>query len=175
MNDIVKKAGGSLATLYKHFGNKEQLFITVLEQRNKSLFEVWDRLSSSHDGQLEQFLYAIGRNFLDLITGKEAVLFHRMIVSVGYMNDEELSSNIMKSIMSRPTSIIAAFLDKEKKRGVIEVEDTLLCAQQFLHALKEPFMLPRLLGISIDTSLERKELALKQIISIFYNGLVVRH
>ena len=171
MGDIVKIAGGSLATLYKHFGNKEQLFITVLEQQKKSYFDEWGRLSSQYEGKLEQYLYAIGENFLELVITDNAVSFHRLIISVGYMNDKTLSENMMQRIMLRPTSIIASFLEKEKARGTICVEDTILCAQQFLHALKEPFMLPRLIGVEVDISEERRNLALKQIVSIFYKGL----
>lgn len=171
MGDIVKIAGGSLATLYKHFGSKEQLFINVVEQQNKSYFDEWDRLSTLYEGDLKQFLFVIGKNFLELIITKNAVLFHRLIISVGYMNDSTLSENMMQRIMSRPTSIIASFLEKEKEKGSVYIDDTMLCAQQFLHAIKEPFMVPRLLGVEIDTSEERRNLALRQVVSIFYKGL----
>lgn len=171
MNDIVKCAGGSLATLYKHFGNKEQLLISVLDQKNEELFEIWKQLSVSHQGHLKEFLYAVGKIFLELVTTDDAVLFHRLIVSVGYMNDQKLSENMMQTIMSRPTKIIASFLQSEKEKGVIEVENTLLCAQQFLHALKEPFMLPRILGINLTISEKERLQALDQIVTIFVKGL----
>lgn len=173
MNDIVKHAGGSLTTLYKHFGNKEQLLIYVLEQKTEELFGEWERRSHCYEGRIEEFLMQTGKLFLDLIITDDAVLFHRLIVSVGYMNDAKLGEEIMKSIMARPTNIIAEYLENEKAKGHIELDDATLCAQQFLNALEEPFMFPRILGVETDISEEKQTKALNQIVKIFCRGLRV--
>jgi TetR/AcrR family transcriptional repressor of cmeABC operon len=171
MNDIVKHAGGSLATLYKHIGSKEQLFITVLERKNEELFDVWNQLSAIHQGHLKEFLYAVGKFFLELVTTEDAVLFHRLIVGVGYMNDAKLSEFMMQTVMSYPSKIIASFLENERQKGHIEVDNTMLCAQQFLHALKEPFILPCILGVHYAVSEHDRLNALNQLVSIFVKGL----
>lgn len=173
MNDIVKYAGGSLATVYKHFGSKEQLLVHVLERKNEELFELWKHLSISHQGHVEEFLYAVGKIFLELVTTEDAILFHRLIVGLGYMQDIKLSETIMQTIMTRPTKIIADFLDEEKRRGRIKVEDTLLCARQFLHALKEPFLLPMLLGVKSDVTEKECMSALHQAVKLFCYGLII--
>ena len=174
MNDIVKEAGGSLATLYKHFGNKEQLLIYVLKEKTDELFGEWERRSHCYEGRIEEFLREIGKLFLDLIITNDAVLFHRLIVSVGYMNDLRFSEQVMENVMSRPTNIIAEYLENEKVKGHIEVDDAVLCAQQFLHALEEPFMFPRILGVETDVSEPRRLKALNQIVTIFCRGLLIK-
>jgi len=89
------------------------------------------------------------------------------------MNDAKLSEEIMKNIMARPTNIIAEYLENEKAKGHIELDDATLCAQQFLNALEEPFMFPRILGVETDISEEKQTKALNQIVKIFCRGLLV--
>jgi TetR/AcrR family transcriptional repressor of cmeABC operon len=173
MNDIVKHAGGSLATLYKHFGNKEQLFIYILEQKSEEVFGEWGRKSVCYEGHIEEFLTETGRMFLDLVTTPDAILFHRLLISIGYINDSRLNKTQIQNLMSVPVIIIANYLENEKVNGHIEVEDTYLVAEQFLNAVKGPFLFQTILGIQIDISEETRLKALKQVVTIFCRGLHV--
>ncbi|WP_238099224.1 TetR/AcrR family transcriptional regulator [Sulfurospirillum diekertiae] len=173
MNDIVKHAGGSLATLYKHFGNKEQLFIYILEQKSEEVFGEWGRKSVCYEGRIEEFLTETGRMFLDLVTTPDAILFHRLLISIGYINDSRLNKTQIQNLMSVPVIIIANYLENEKVNGHIEVEDTYLVAEQFLNAVKGPFLFQTILGIQIDISEETRLKALKQVVTIFCRGLHV--
>ena len=174
MNDIVKHSGGSLATLYKHFGNKEQLFVFLLEQQSEELFGEWGRRSICYEGRLEAFLMETGKMFLDLITTQDAILFHRLIISIGYIDDSKLNKVLIQNLMSVPVNVIANYLENEKNKGYIEVEDTHLVADQFLNAVKGPFLFQRILGIDIDISEERCLQALQQVVTIFCRGLLVK-
>ncbi|KFL35383.1 MULTISPECIES: TetR/AcrR family transcriptional regulator [unclassified Sulfurospirillum] len=172
MNDIVKEAGGSLATLYKHFGNKEQLLIYILEEKSEELFGEWGRRSHCYEGRLEEFLAEIGKLFFDVICTEDAVLFHRLIISIGYLDETKLQKETILNLMMRPVFIIAEYLENEKKSGRIDVENTALCAQQFLNALKDPFIFPRIMGVTIDISEETYLKASKQVVTIFCKGLL---
>ena len=174
MSDIVKHSGGSLATLYKHFGSKEQLFIYVLEQKTEDLFGDWARKSVCYEGRLEAFLMDIGKLLLDVITTDDAILFNRLIVSLGYIDETELKKQSILNLMMLPVNVLAEYLEKEKQKGRIDVEDTALCAQQFFNALEEPFLFPRILGVDIDMSEERCLKALKQVVTIFCRGLLIK-
>lgn len=174
MNDIVKEAGGSLATLYKHFGNKEQLLISVLEHKSEELFGEWSRQSASYEGRLEAFLTMIGKSYLDLVTAPDAILFNRLVVSIGYLDATKQTKQIILDLMMHPIDALSCFLENEKQKGHIDVDDTKLCAHQFLNALEEPFMFPRILGVEIDLSEERCLKALNQVVTIFCRGLLVK-
>lgn len=174
MNDIVKHAGGSLATLYKHFGNKEQLFIYILEQKSEEVFGEWGRKSVAYEGRTEAFLMETGRMFLDLMTTPDAILFHRLITSIGYIDNSKLNKMVIQDLMSIPVKVVAHYLDNEKANGHIEVEDTYLVADQFLNAVKGPFLFQTILGIKIDISEETRLKALKQVVTIFCRGLHVK-
>ena len=174
MSDIVKHSGGSLATLYKHFGSKEQLFIYILEQRTEELFGDLARKSVCYEGRLEAFLMEVGKLLLEVIITDDAILFHRLIVSLGYIDETELKKQSILNLMMLPVNVLAEYLEKEKQKGRIEVEDTALCAQQFFTALKEPFLFSRVLGIDIDISEERRLKALRQVVTIFCRGLLIK-
>jgi len=175
MSDIVKHSGGSLATLYKHFGSKEQLFIYVLEQKSEDVFGEWGRRSLCYEGRLEAFLMETGKMFLDLVTTQDAILFHRLIISIGYIDDSKLDKTLIKNLMSIPDKIVRDYLEHEKIKGNIDVEDTQLAADQFLNAVKGPFLFQRIVGLEIDISEEKRSKALHQIVTIFCRGLLVRH
>ncbi|WP_041959507.1 TetR/AcrR family transcriptional regulator [Sulfurospirillum arsenophilum] len=171
MNDIVKHAGGSLATLYKHFGNKEQLFIYVLEQKTEELFGEWGRQSVCYSGRVEAFLTMIGKSYLELVADDDAILFYRLIVSLGYLDETILTKQTILNLMMLPIDVIAEYFENEKKSGRIDVEDTTLCAHQFLNALEEPFMFSRVLGVETDVSEKTRLKALTQLVKIFCRGL----
>lgn len=173
MSDIVKESGGSLATLYKHFGNKEQLFIYVMEQKSEELFGEWKRQSVCYEGRMEAFLMMIGTSYLDLIAADDAILFHRLIVSLGYLDKSQLIKETILETLTHPINVVSEYLENEKNAGRIEVDDTILCAHQFLNALEEPFMFPRVLGVEIDVSEEKRQKALKQVVKIFCRGLSI--
>jgi len=174
MSDIVKHSGGSLATLYKHFGSKEQLFIYVLEQKTEELFGDWARKSACYEGRLEAFLMEVGKLLLEVIITDDAILFKRLIVSLGYIDETELKKQSILNLMMLPVNVLAEYLEKEKQKGRIEVEDTALCAHQFFNALEAPFLFSRVLGVDIDISEERRLKALKQVVTIFCRGLLLK-
>lgn len=173
MNDIVKESGGSLATVYKHFGNKSQLLIKVLEHKSEELFGDWARQRSNYEGRLEAFLMMIGASYLDLVADNDAILFNRLIATLGYLEETRSVNQTLLDVMMHPVNVIAEYLENEKQNGRICVEDTTLCAHQFLNALEEPFMFPRILGVETDISEATRHKALTQLVQIFCRGLCV--
>ncbi|KXS39906.1 MAG: hypothetical protein AWU55_281 [Halomonadaceae bacterium T82-2] len=66
VNDVVARAGGSLATLYKLFGNKEGLFMAAMERHIATAWEVLE--AGRRDATApEQVLFELGRRMLALV------------------------------------------------------------------------------------------------------------
>lgn len=170
MQEIISLSGGSLSTVYKIFGNKEGLFCTVLEYKSRELFENLDEVDIDDEGGLENFLLTVGAKFLNLTTSEDAVLFHRLIVSEGFRDDGKLGKLVMESVFDDFTHMLARHLQIAQDKGLIEVDDILLASYQFIHALKDPFLFRRVLGVEIDMSQEAKNRALRQLVRIFTKG-----
>ncbi|MBE0497072.1 MAG: TetR/AcrR family transcriptional regulator [Campylobacterales bacterium] len=171
MNQIIQRSGGSLSTVYKIFGNKEGLFGAMLEYKMELIFEGIEQKIALHEEGLQGFLMAVGGEFLDLVSTDDAVLFHRLIISEGYRDNAKLGKLFVDHAGDKIARLITSRLEVAKEEGKIHVEDTLLAAHQFLHALKDPFLFRRVLGITIDISPEAKMRALTQLVKIFCKGL----
>lgn len=79
VNDIVRSAGGSLATLYAQFGSKEGLFLAVLQEQHARLLAAMTpdciKHLNLHDG-----LTAIGVQFMKTILTRENLAFYRLVI-----------------------------------------------------------------------------------------------
>ncbi|MGE3143512.1 MAG: TetR/AcrR family transcriptional regulator, partial [Hyphomonadaceae bacterium] len=82
VNEVVRRAGGSLATLYSQFGNKDGLFAAVVEQAttrfSQSIMSAVDPDMALADG-----LQAIGEHFLTTALTPRSLAFFRLIVGEG--------------------------------------------------------------------------------------------
>ncbi len=79
VNDVVRKAGGSLATLYAQFGSKEGLFVAVVQDQHERFTKAMAPLSV--DGlPLEEGLQQIGERFLHGLLTPENLAFYRILV-----------------------------------------------------------------------------------------------
>ncbi|HYD86490.1 MAG TPA: TetR/AcrR family transcriptional regulator [Vitreimonas sp.] len=82
VNDVVRLAGGSLATLYAQFGNKEGLFLAIIQDEHERLTEAMTPKCVDHL-PLEQGLQQIGEQFLRTILTRESLAFFRIVVGEG--------------------------------------------------------------------------------------------
>lgn len=109
VNDVVRIAGGSLATLYLQFQNKEGLFTAVLLDQHARFTKAIAPHSVDHL-PLKEALCAVGERFLGALLEPENLAFFRLVVgesqhfpeaarkSVGVNADEvrEVLTNIMR-------------------------------------------------------------------------------
>lgn len=82
VNDVVRLAGGSLATLYSQFGNKEGLFLAVVQDQHDRVLASMAP-SNVDDLSLEDGLYRIGEQFVRAILAKDGLAFFRITIGEG--------------------------------------------------------------------------------------------
>jgi AcrR family transcriptional regulator len=76
---MVRLAGGSLATLYAQFGNKEGLFLAMAQERQQTFLN--DLIPEGADGlPLEDGLRLIGAHFLRALLAPEALAMFRIVI-----------------------------------------------------------------------------------------------
>lgn len=93
VNDVVRRAGGSLATLYSQFGNKEGLFLAVATDQSERFHREILPQSVDHLG-LEDGLVAIGEHYVKAILTRDNLAFYRIIVGEGRKFPDEVKSHI---------------------------------------------------------------------------------
>lgn len=72
LTDIIKKSGGSLASVYKFFENKEGLFRAIVERGFDDFrTQIDEKIDLSLSHKLEDFLIKFASIFFDIICDKE--------------------------------------------------------------------------------------------------------
>jgi AcrR family transcriptional regulator len=81
VNDVVRLAGGSLATLYAQFGSKEGLFLAFMQDQHDR-FAREMRPPENVDGlPIEEALQVVGEHFLRRLLQRDSVAFFRVFIS----------------------------------------------------------------------------------------------
>jgi AcrR family transcriptional regulator len=82
VNEIVRRAGGSLAPLNAQFGNKEGLFETVIAEATQRFSEPYIR-AADLDRPLAEGLQDIGEQFLTMLIQPRSLAFFRLMIAEG--------------------------------------------------------------------------------------------
>lgn len=110
VNDIVRLAGGSLATLYAQFGNKEGLFLAVSQDQHERF--VREIMPDCVDHlPLEDGLRAIGEQFTRAVLSRDNLSFFRIVVGEG-RKFPQLMHRYTTSGADRVREVVAAYIRK---------------------------------------------------------------
>lgn len=90
VNDVVRMAGGSLATLYAQFGNKEGLFLAFMQDQHDRFVREMRPTEPVDHLPLEQALQVVGEHFLRRLLQRDSLAFFRVMVSEGRKVPEHL-------------------------------------------------------------------------------------
>jgi len=115
---VVRMAGGSLATLYAQFGNKEGLFLAVIQDQYERFTRATVTPANVDALELEEGLQTIGEQFIRNLLDPDSLAFFRVIVGEGRKFPEQLQRYVMVG-SDKIRAMIGRFL---KLKGV-DVED----------------------------------------------------
>lgn len=115
VNDVVRRAGGSLATLYAQFGNKEGLFFAVLQDQHERFTRAITPDSVDHL-PLKEGLQAIGECYVRGLLERENLSFYRIIIGEARKFPDQTRRYFSTSGADKVTSVLANFL---RARGVM--------------------------------------------------------
>jgi AcrR family transcriptional regulator len=130
VNDVVRRAGGSLATLYSQFGNKDGLFLAVLQDQHERMLAALTPGCVKHLGA-EAGLQAIGERFLRAVLTKDNCAFFRLVIS----ESRKFPDSATKYIFSGVERVRAIVAEHMCAVG-ISSEDAETLASYFLEMLR---------------------------------------
>ncbi|MBC7768523.1 MAG: TetR/AcrR family transcriptional regulator [Phycisphaerales bacterium] len=110
VNDVVKTAGGSLATLYAQFGNKEGLFLAIIQDEHERLMVAMTPECVDHL-PLEEGLQHIGEQFLRTILTRESLAFFRLVVGEGRKFPQTVQRYVFAGA-DRVREVVTSYLKK---------------------------------------------------------------
>lgn len=108
VNDVVRIAGGSLATLYSQFQNKEGLFLAVLLEQHARFSKAMEPDNVDHL-PLEEGLRAICERYLRALLEPDNLAFFRLVVGEGRNFPEPAKQNVGVGA-NQVRDVVGAFL-----------------------------------------------------------------
>ena len=148
MNDIARAAGVSKGTLYVYFANKEQLFVELIStEKREEVFRIVSLDFENHD--VEAVLKKFGRELCEILTKPYYIKAMRSVFSI-INRMPEVGVEFYSNGPLLCTELLAKYLNAQTQAGVLETDDPLLAAQQFVELSQSGVMRSVLFGV-IDT------------------------
>ena len=146
MDAIAKTANVSKATLYAHFGSKDELFRAMVarECKGQTMAAVCEeaRQLDMIDG-----LRLVARHFTTLILSPQALAGYRVVVGEAH-RFPELASAFYEAGPARTMEQVTAYMADLDRRGLLSIPDPQLAAEQFVGLIKSHTHLRFLLCLS---------------------------
>ncbi len=154
MDEVANRAGVSKATVYNHFNSKEQLFGAIFEHGRALIEESGLDLTARDAAEVEQTLHRLGQNFMRNLLSPDALAFYRMLMSEVW-RFPELGPMFYTSKPCAARDRLAGFLERAAGRGLIEVDEPDLAAEQFFGMIRGLVHLRGLFGLDLPDETER--------------------
>ncbi len=135
LDDIVNHAGGSKASIYKYFGNKEGLFKAICDYRRDQFFNDICQSFNSEQSDFRSYLITTLMNFQAHLLLPEKAAFMRLIVEQSQRNPE-LARHIHEQGPKQIQLAIAAALENGHKKGFLYCENPMFSAQFYFGILR---------------------------------------
>src|SRR3990172_8092589 len=144
IDKIVSDAGGSKATIYKYFRDKEELFSTVVDKLVKH-----GQFSTTLDpeGDPENVLLNLAVVRLNVIFNTQHTALRRVVIG-----ESGRFPNIAKTYYTHGPEYshkqLVKYFNEQNQRGVLKIDDADLAAEIFQGILTHPFYLKSLFSVT---------------------------
>lgn len=154
--DIVRRSGGSLATLYDLFGNKQGLLRAIATRwSDETAFrplEPGATVATSHVGILKNYAYRQS----DAMQSPRAIALMRMLVSES-VRDRDFAAGIYRDLHLPAIDELVELFTGWDRAGEAEIDDPEAAAKLFLNIVFGDSMLNALAGVE-EKWLDRAEI-----------------
>lgn len=129
VDELAQAAGVSKATLYRHFDDKQSIFLALLRERMEAVRQrvSWPQLE---DRDAEQTLLRLGLGFLEGVFAEEALHTYRLVVSESHRYPA-VGRAFESGGPTMGREAVAAYLRQLQEQGRLAVADAELAAEQF--------------------------------------------
>ena len=125
--DVVERSGGSLATLYKLFGNKAGLLTAVVQAQVRSGESLIEEIGSSGLGPAAA-LHLLGQEMERRILEPESVAISRIVIAHS-LQDASFASNFYRETLHQSEQALSNMFDDWRNSGVrLQGEPDMLAA-----------------------------------------------
>ncbi|MGE4064372.1 MAG: TetR/AcrR family transcriptional regulator [Rhodospirillaceae bacterium] len=168
LDEVVRRAGGSRATLYENFGSKEGLFAAIVAEQCDLVVEPLQVVPHAR-GRPEDVLYAVGKRFLGVLMNAGGLGLYRLVSAEG-ARFPELAARVFESGPRAAADQLAGYFRSQVKQGTLTLEDPDLAARHFLEMVKGDLHTRALFGVPPPPTDGEIEACVRGAVTIFLRG-----
>jgi AcrR family transcriptional regulator len=172
MDAIAREAGVSKATVYAHAKNKQELFAAIVRGRSSLVYLTVEAADAVALG-VAQALLQFARRFMEVIMAPEAQCMYRIVVAEAPRNPE-LGRIFFEQGPKVVIGRLSAILDAGCAAGELDIDDTVIAAQEFLGLMQGRFHMPCVLGTLGEMSAADREQAADRVVATFMRAYAAR-
>lgn len=133
LSEIVARAGGSLATLYRVFGDKEGLAHAIIQRR---LEDISARMTDLNLSGLppEQALHQAAERIAESMATAESVVIHRIVIGEG-QSFPGMRDWFFDHAVAAVRGSLSEYFDQEVAAGRLKMASTAMASSQFFMML----------------------------------------
>lgn len=170
LSDIIAEAGGSRATLYEHFGDKEGLFRAIMEEDNAMILSglaparADDRVVTPEAGLTAFALHLVKALLADETTGTV-----RILISEGD-RVPDIAEAFFRIGPENAIRRLAEYLQRLSESGALRIEDPAAAAQAFLGMVTGNLLIRRLILPESAPAIPDLDRYVRQAVRLFLTG-----
>lgn len=169
VDDVIAKVGGSKRTIYAYFGNKEQLFATIIQEISRRAMAPLAEEDICR-ADLEATLYGAGYRYLRVIMSPEALRLYRTVVSEG-SRFPDLARVFFETGPGKASAILARTLYRMRFDWEIQITNHNQAAEHFFGMIRDDLHLQVVLGLRPLPTAQETTATVKSAVDIFLGGV----
>jgi len=164
MSMISQRLGGSKATLYAYFRNKDELCEAIAQRLCERLLAALNEAGARPD--FEGRLMHVGMAFMQVLTSDEGVRLIQLAIE-GSRSNRDLAQRFETVALRAITDKLADLIEEADRRGEISAPDPLEAANVFISLMRGDLHFRRLLSLLPEPSLDQMRLEVGRAIRVF--------
>jgi len=166
MDQVLARIGGSKRTLYNYFSSKEDLFAAIVTNVSDRVLTALRPPLDADD--IKETLVTMGVSYLSVLLSPDGLALYRAMISEA-PHFPELARTFFANGPGRASNHLSEFFREQKKRGVLNVDNPQLAAEQFLGMVRGDIHPTTVLSICKPTEAMIKK-SVEQAVEIFLCG-----
>jgi TetR/AcrR family transcriptional repressor of cmeABC operon len=164
VNEIVRRAGGSLTTLYDLFPTKEALFQSILAEITVALFAPLSHLKPGDS--VDDVLRAVGHRYIKVLSHPKVVALYRVVVAEAHRLPQ-LRAAFLCNGVAKGAEALRGYLEAQCAAGTLSVDDLDLAVGQFLGLLRGPWHIQAACGEPLKLGIEKRTAMVERAVQMF--------
>lgn len=174
LSKIVEKTGGSLATIYKYFGNKEDFFEAIIFKEVEEFYaQLEKKLKQEQDQSFENFLYKFGIEYLQTFLTTKAILIGKILYKEAHLAKNDMTRQFMGRVQNIIYKIFLEHINTNNLHAKLATDDYDKMAFEFCLLLREPEFTKSVVSNKVEFLTQNQiEKKVKNVVKFFQNGYV---